>query len=277
MPSRFKPLALGVLAILIWAGIPAFVKIGSTVESLPFLLVLRFLIASLIFLPSLPRVAEKCRRISWQNWLLLTLVLGANFYFQGLAMIELPVSWYLVIFCLNPIFALMLLRIQMNWKVVLGLGGCVLGTMLFLDISDIANAYSVSAFVCLIVGMITWVVYTFLSKCFQVVLSSVEMTAVTQWLSLAAAIVIWVALGLHTQSIDLAGVVSVLALGIFTPLAFYGFNACLRTHPKFSIVSQYLEPVFGIAIGFAFFSEHLGVLQIIGTALIVSGSAVIEA
>jgi drug/metabolite transporter (DMT)-like permease len=274
--NHFRPIIFGVLAVLIWAAIPAFVKVGSTVETLPFLLVLRFLIASLFFLPSIPSVREKCRTISAKSWLALTVILGANFYFQGLAMIELPVSWYLVIFCLNPILALLLLKIRLNWKVFLGLAGCVAGTLLFINPEEISTQYSIYAFICLFIGMLTWVIYTLMSKRFQQVLTSVEMTAVTQWLSLMAAAVIWIGLGSQMFKIDAAQMGAVVALGVFTPLAYYFFNACLRTHPKFSIVSQYLEPVFGIVIGFAFFGEQLGMIQLIGTALIVAGSTVIE-
>ena len=65
-------------------------------------------------------------------------------------------------------------------------------------------------------------------------------------------------------------------LGLLTPLAYFGFNACLRREPKFSVVSQYLEPAFGVLIGLVFFKESLSLEQFFGASLIVFATVSLE-
>lgn len=104
----------GILAVIIWAAIPALVKFGSTSSNLSFLLLLRFLIASLLFLPVSVAIWKKIKKSDVPLLITISLVLGANFYFQGLAMQDLPASWYVVIFSLNPIFALIGLKTKLT-------------------------------------------------------------------------------------------------------------------------------------------------------------------
>jgi probable blue pigment (indigoidine) exporter len=274
--QNWKYIWLGLFAVALWAAIPAFVKIGTSADTLPFLLVLRFGIASLFFLPILKRIFTNVNKIPWQLWLALFISLGANFYFQGLAMIDLPVSWYLVIFCLNPLFALIFLGISLHRKLIIGISLSILGTLLFVNINEVSTQYGIWPFIYLTMGMLTWVSYTVLAKKFQSVYSSLEMTGITQVVSLIASVGIWLATGSHIFTLNTEVVVAVLSLGILTPLAYYAFTSCLKVMPRFSVVSQYLEPVFGILIGFVFFHESFSIFQLIGSAMIVIGSVAVE-
>lgn len=274
--SKIQAMALGLFAVALWAGIPAFVKIGSTVESLPFLILLRFSIASIFFLKLAPKIFRKIKQVGWFSVFTLSACLGANFYFQGLAMVSLPVSWYLIIFCLNPLFALILLGTKINMRLLLGIGASMLGTLLFININEIRTNYGLLPIVYIFIGMITWVLYTVLAKRFQKVYSSTEFTGLTQFAALFASLIIWITSGLPTMSLSTNSLMSVVALGALTPLAYFSFNSCLRASPQFGIVSQYLEPVFGIAIGICFFGEALSLVQIVGSALIIMGSVTME-
>ena len=126
------------------------------------------------------------------------------------------------------------------------------------------------------IGMLTWVVYTLLARKFHTIYSNSEVTALTQFAALAACVVIWIFHGLPNTELSTTHKMAVFALGALTPLAYFGFNSCLRTLPRFGVVSQYLEPVFGIAIGIAFFNESLTLSQALGSFLIVLGSAATE-
>jgi drug/metabolite transporter (DMT)-like permease len=274
--SKVKPILLGLLAVLLWAAIPAFVKVGSAMETLTFLLVLRFAISSLIFVAFAPQIWRKRHLIQARWFLLMSLCLGANFYFQGLAMIKLPVSWYLIIFSLNPLFALLLMGVRLRRRALAGVLIAVIGTFMFIDIKEIHSTYGVLPIVYVVIGMLTWVVYTLIAQRFQKTYSNVEVTALTQYAALAACAAIWMVNGFPVFEVNANTGAAVLALGTLTPLAYFGFNACLRAQPRFGVVSQYLEPVFGVFIGLIFFHESFSLLQALGSILIVLGSAATE-
>jgi drug/metabolite transporter (DMT)-like permease len=267
---------LGIAAVFLWAAIPAFVKVGSAENNLSFLLVIRFLIATALFIPIFPKLFGRLKQIPLLFWFGLIVCMAANFYFQGLAMIHLPVSWYLIIFSLNPLFALMLLGVRLTKQGIWGIGLCMLGTFMFVDLDDLSKSYGTWALICLLIGMLTWVVYTWLAKKMQTVFSSFETTALTQAAALLGCTAIWLAEGMPSYQPNLSESGALLALGLLTPVAYFGFTTCLRSMPRFSVVSQYLEPVFGIVIGFMFFAETLSTIQLLGSAMIVFGSVTIE-
>jgi drug/metabolite transporter (DMT)-like permease len=274
--SKFTPVVFGLLAVALWAAIPAFVKVGSTDESLSYLLVLRFLISSALFIPVLPKIWSKRRQITLSQYLLLSACLGANFYFQGLAMIRLPVSWYLIIFSLSPVLALPFMGVRVGRRTVFGVMLALLGTGMFIDLSEVQSNYGVLPILFVVIGMITWVVYTLMARRLQKTHSSVEVTALTQFCAMTSCSALWIIHGVPTSILTTSNQLAILALGILTPVAYFAFNACLRVLPKFGVVSQYLEPVFGIAIGIAFFHESISALQAVGSVLIVIGSAITE-
>lgn len=98
----------------------------------------------------------------------------------------------------------------------------------------------------------------------------------TQFIAFLACLLVWVGSGSVTFSPSQTEWISILALGTLTPLAYYSFTSCLRVMPKFSIVSQYLEPVFGVLIGISLFGEVLTLPQVAGSILIIAGSVAIE-
>jgi drug/metabolite transporter (DMT)-like permease len=273
MRSKLAPLLAGLAAVFIWAAIPALVKTGCTEQNLAFLLMMRFLIASLLFSPVIFNVLKKLTLVSKIDLVLLMLILGTNYYFQGLAMIRLPSSWYLVMFSLNPILALLTLRLKLRYQQIFGIGIACIGSVLFVNTAELSQQFPVSSYIFLTLGMLTWVLYTWKIQAIQKVMNDIESTALTQILSLVAATAIWVYSERSMVSIKFTEMIPLLILGIFTPAAYLGFNYCLRRNAKFGIASQYLEPVFGIAIGFVLFHETLTVLQLVGSGAILWGSS----
>ena len=170
----------------------------------------------------------------------------------------------------------MFLGVHFNRRLVIGILLSIAGTLLFVNPSEVRASYGWLPILYVFIGMMTWVAYTLLIKKFQVVYSNVEVTALTQFCALIACSTIWAASGFQTFQLGSENLASVLALGALTPLAYFGFASCLRALPKFGVVSQYLEPVFGIAIGYFFFRESLSTAQLVGSAMIVFGSVTIE-
>jgi len=272
--TNIKSILAGILAVFLWAAIPALVKTGTNEENLTLLLVIRFVISSLIFLPLLKTVVSRLDQIPKKQIILLTCVLGANYYFQGLAMHLVPASWYVVIFSLNPILALLMMKVRLSSRKWFGIALAFLGTLMF-TVGQIQTA-PWQALVFITIGMLTWVLYTQIIQKFQNVYADVESSAVTQFLSLGACLLIWLGHGVPIQALAPQQWSSLIVLGLTTPLAYYCFSYCLRKTPAFGIVSQYLEPVFGVFIGVLFFHETLTLLQIAGATAITLGSLQVE-
>lgn len=267
-----KSIVAGVGAVFLWSAIPALVKLGSLNQDISFLIVLRFAVSTLIFIPLLPRVFAKCRFISWKMLLLLATTLACNFFFQGLAMKELPASWYIVIFSLNPILVLVAFGVRLNLRLMVWTTIPLLGTFLFIEGGG-GWQFSALAMIYLVFGMLTWVLYTILLKKIQVHINDLEITALTQVAALVGSIVIWLARSAPHQILSREDLFSIVVLGISTPLAYFGFSYCLRRTPVFGIVSQYLEPVFGVIIGVLAFHESLNLAQGLGALAIVWGTS----
>lgn len=191
-------------------------------------------------------------------------------------MIKLPVSWYLIIFALSPVFTLPFLGVRLSSRAVLGIALAIAGTLLFVDLQEVRGNFGFLPLLFVALGMLTWVAYTIVIRKFHSTYSNLECTALTQFSAFAACLVIWLGHGLPVAELGVENQVSILLLGLLTPLAYFCFNACLRVLPKFGIVSQYLEPVFGVIIGLVFFHESLTLIQVIGSALIVIGAAATE-
>ncbi len=272
--KNLKSILTGTLAVFLWAAIPALVKTTTTEENLSYLLVLRFLISSLLFLPILKPVFCKILTAPKMQLLFLATILGANYYFQGLAMHMVPASWYVVIFSLNPIFAILLMKIPLTPRKVRGFALALIGTFLFTlgQVEEITW----QALTFITIGMITWVLYTQAIRKFQNTLTDLESSALTQWASLLSCAAIWTLQGLPKQNLGLQQWTSLFVLGVSTPIAYFCFSYCLRKTPTFGVASQYLEPVFGVAIGVLFFHETLALSQMIGALAIVFGALQVE-
>jgi drug/metabolite transporter (DMT)-like permease len=275
MSTKTWAVLMGVLAVVIWAAIPAFVKVGSNQISLSLLLLIRFLVATLLVSFYVPRVVAKLKNLSVGYIAVLTGILGLNYYSQGLAMSELPVSWYVVVFSLNPILALLLMGLKLGKRQLFSVGGAVLGTLLFLNLSDFGAGVSVKGLLCLVLGMLTWVGYTIWIKRVHGKFNSIESTVLTQICSLLACFLIWLGSGVPMPEAgqSLSIYMPALILGLSTPVAYFAFNFSLKEYPFFGVVSQYLEPVVGVAIGLCFFQEQLSGLQWLGSVLIIISMA----
>ena len=274
--SNIKSILAGILSVFIWSVIPALVKVGSHSDTLTFFLVGRFVIASILFLPFLKSILLKGTQISLKNWILLTLILAGNFYFQGQAMETVPTSWYLVVFSLNPVLALLFIGAKWSRNLVVGLSISIIGSLFFINSSDFKIANDWMALMYMLLGMLTWVAYTFMIKRFQGIFTDSEATGVTQFLALIGVSAIWLAKGMPAPILPPIEMISIGLLGVVTPLAYFLFSYSLRRTPRFGIVSQYLEPLFGAMVGVAFLNESLTIASLLGAVAIIAGAVKVE-
>lgn len=104
----------------------------------------------------------------------------------------------------------------------------------------------------------------------QQVFSDVEVTALTSFVGLGSAVLSLSVTGFDNLNFQTVGLISSGILGIIFPLAYYLFSVAIRHKPAFGVISQYLEPVFGVAIAYIFLGEGLQSFQILGGTLILA-------
>lgn len=271
--TQFRVIAAGLLAVFIWGAIPVAVKLTLSTLSVSQYLFLRFAMGLVIMTPWLRLVMRKRVSFNLWWWIALTLDLGANYFFQTLAMQGMPASWYIVIFALNPILALVVLRVRLTKRVWLSVAVATLGTLLFTQTGDFSTPIRTLDVVCIVIGMLTWVFYTLIVSKLQKHYSDVEITAVTQFLSFVAVVVIWGASGFPFVGLQGEGLGGVLFLGLCTPAAYFLFSYALRYMPAFGVASQYMEPVFGVALAYLVFGETLTLAQSAGAVGIIAATA----
>ena len=267
--TNLKAVFAGILAIILWGAIPALVKVGAGTLPISFLLLLRFTISFLLVLPIILKTSDRFKLIDKTTWAGLLIVLGANYFFQALAMVELPISWYVVIFSLNPVLALLSLRLKINLKSWMACGVAAISTFVFVRADEFAGHITALGVISLVVGMLTWVGYTYIAKRLQGLFNDGEVTAITQMISMLSVLIMWLGQGTPVVPLSSEAFISVLVLGITSPLAYWSFSYSLRYIPVFCIMSQYLEPVVGLLLGFFYFNEVLGTQQLVGSTLLI--------
>lgn len=268
-----KPILLytaALLAVLIWSVAPAVMKLGLSHMDTISLLLCRFMLSSILFIPVVIGVFKKIKTLTVKNWLAFSTIVGVIYFLQMSALKSLPVSWYLVVFSLNPILSLIFMKVSFNKRLLLSLALAIVGTSLFLKFDELSFEISLSSWIYMGGGMLAWVAYSSFLPVMQKSYSDFEITALTSFVGLLSTGVVWVANGSGNLSFDTVGTISSLGLGILFPLAYFLFSFVIRYRPVFGIVSQYLEPVFGIAIAYFFLGESLQWMQILGASLIVS-------
>lgn len=256
-------------AVLIWSVAPVIMKIGLSQMDLTSLLLSRFTVSSLIFIPVLNGVLNKIKTLSAKKWLMFCSIVGVIYFLQMAALKTFPVSWYLIVFSLNPVLSLIFMKIRFSQKLIISLSTAVLGTLLFLNFSELNLEIPMVSWLYMVGGMLAWVGYSSFLPVMQKAYTDSEITALTSFIGLLSAGIVWSVSGFNTLSFSTVGTISSLGLGVLFPLAYFLFSVVIRNKPVFGIVSQYLEPVFGIAIAYFFLGENLQWTQLLGASLIV--------
>jgi len=270
--ARLKGILAGSGSVLIWSLAPLVIKRG--VEGLPilFYLFFRFLLSTTLLLPWARSVFARRRSLPARDWLLLTLILGANYSLQTWALEGLPASWYIAVFSLHPLLALAGLRVRFSAALGAAIALSIAGAGLFVGMANVADPPSLGAWLALFGGMLTWVLYTLVIRRFQRVYSDVEVTALTTFLSFVFFAAAWAATGFAFVGLTEAHFAAIGGAGLLLPVAFFLFSVSLRETPVFCVMSQYLEPVIGLLGAVIFLGEGMTPAQVGGGLLILAGT-----
>ncbi len=263
----------GTISVFIWALLPIIIK--SSFQEIPvsFFLILRFSFATVFMGILMWKLWREILKFSWSQHLQFIFILGANYSLQSLAIKDLPVSWYIIIFALNPLLTLLLMKIKWNHHLILSifLGLSGVSFFIFKDLQNL-NSLPLKSFLYLFGGMLTWVLYTLKAKSAQKIISDSGLTLYTQFISFIACLIVWLLDSTPTISLSnlsLISLGSILLSGIGVPLAYYLYLYSLRRTPVFCQMSQYLELIFGLIFSWVLYQENFHEFKILGTGLIV--------
>lgn len=263
----------GIIAVLLWSVLPVLVKSSFLEIPVSYFLVLRFSISLVLFIWFLPQILRKLLQVKLSYNILFAAILGANYFLQSLAIKNMPVSWYIVIFSLNPLISCLLLRIKFNKNLILSFILSILGVCLFLftDIKTL-QSISLSSFVFLVAGMFLWVFYTLMAKEYQKSMSDFEIMNASNIYSLFSAMLVWSFFNFPTVPVTTLSSGSLIALflsSVGLPVAYFLYLYSLRRTPTFSQLSQYLELIFGLIFSICIFNEKISLHQLFGSFLII--------
>jgi drug/metabolite transporter (DMT)-like permease len=119
-----------------------------------------------------------------------------------------------------------------------------------------------------VLGMLTWILYSFQAKKLQNIFNDTHITVITQVCSLFSCFLIWFfSKGLNEIRLPSLSL-SVVLLGLSSPIAYFAYSYCIRRLPGFAMTSQFLEPVVGLFIGVLYFAETITLLKYLGVAII---------
>ncbi len=270
-PSRAKraaPLMAGWSAVFIWAAAPVLFKLCSLEAPLAFVLVLRFSICCVVLLPSLRTLYHYRTQIPLKPALRMWFWTGINFYFAGTALTMLPASVYIIVYSLVPLLSLFVLRLPvtpLKWGLSIA---AAVGCCLLVESHPSAQEIPPLSLLFISTGMVGWVFFTKEFSKLQSHLPDFQLSTLTHLGMFVVSLVWWIVIGTPVVKLSGAATVSIVLLGLSSPIAFFLFSYALRCNQVFAIVSQYCEPVFGILLASVLLREHFTSLQWIGAAFV---------
>lgn len=266
------PVCSGIFATLLWALFPAFCKIALKDMSVYEFLLLRYVIAFSVVGFLLPRIYKKRLQMPLKSWVLIASLVSVHNTTQGLCLLEVPVSWYILFFSCAPAITYMMMPFRKKPVVYGFFGLAVVGTVIFITPSTVGVTPSPLSLFYLMVSTVSWAALTRVMADFHKIYNDMEISCILNGSNLVTAIGLFLLFsshGLTEVSVQIQGLLPLFLIGVTSPLAVVLFSKSIRLFPSFGIASQYLELVFGVAIGVIFFAEIPGFYQYVGLFFLV--------
>lgn len=304
--SSSQAWAPALIAACAWGALPVLTRLvwkdGTVQPNNSYLIVLvfltfRFLISSIFFTIILNFIRSDLRPIRnlilacvskkisltvLTAWFLITLL---NFWIQTFALSEIPAGIYTLVFSLHPIIGVVLSDVRKNSAVGLierlrqdrtALFIIIAGTILFCTTQDFhGETPSLIGWLCLFIGMGTWLGYSILSELLLLDggLKPMEVTGITQWVGLFSAIGIFFhlkpAFALIENNTGIIG--GSLISGVLGLVAFGSYQVALSRSTKIAFLAQYLEPIAAIITANMVLGETVSGIQLVAGCVTLIG------
>ncbi|AJC48731.1 DMT family transporter [Allofrancisella guangzhouensis] len=260
------------IAVLIWGMFPTLVKSTLQFASVEQLLVLRFLVASLLFLPMFNTVFNKLLVIEKRYLALFVIFTIAVFFSQTYVLSQVPASWYVAVFTLAPIIFLLVYRETLNLFGKIGVTLAIIGMGLFFTSMNDHTDMNFLTMILLIISMLSWVGYSIFARKLHSQLNDREIVALTSFVGFGSSFVFWGTKGFVWEDLSLSILGLCVLTGVVLPLALVLYSFSLRIKPIFAMFSQYLEPIFGLLAAALFLGEVMGAIQYLAAIVIIIGT-----
>jgi len=273
MIDRAFPFLASFSAIMIWALLPILTKSIVAQVNVSFFLVQRFFFSTLILSWLIPKIIKKIKFIDIKKFIFFVVILGSNFYLQTWALSQVPATWYVVVFALNPILTLLLLRHNITSIAWIGIIFAIIGTYLFgIGKTGYLTEIKPISIIALLGGMCTWSIYTVLIKNFHAIYSDLEITALSTIIAFLANLNIWGISGFPMEGFIVQQLPQTIMIGLVVPTAYFLYSYGMRKLPIVMINAQYLEPIFSLIFASFILHEILNNTQYVASIIIIIGT-----
>jgi drug/metabolite transporter (DMT)-like permease len=128
----------------------------------------------------------------------------------------------------------------------------------------------------LLVGMISWVLYSVVINQLHKIYNDIEITALTCYAGAIVNIPFFVLKLGGALDNKLHAILITCIMGALLLMAFYCYSYGMRKEPRFCIFSQYLEPIFGLIAASFFIRSAVTIPQIVAVFFIIAGTIIIS-
>ncbi len=273
--NKFYSLWASLIAVVIWALLPVLVKLVVVNEDISSFLAQRFLFSTILFCWLIPKSLNKLRRLQFYKACYFILIISGNYYLQTYALRQVPASWYIIVYALNPILTLLFIRHRFVASTYAGLALALLGIYLFYyERAELISTIKPITLVILLSGMFTWSLYVVLIKELHGVYSDIEIVTLTNLFAFLTSICIWIATGAIISRVNTSQLILTIAIGLIVPVAYFLFSYGLRRFQVFSINIQYLEPIISLYFASLILHENINKIQYFAGIIVLIGTLI---
>lgn len=261
--SSHISLATSSLAVFIWVISIAVIKELLWELNFFFYLFIRFGSTSLILAFPLYKALKKSIKLKEYFIVLFLCSAGLHVPLQTLAIKVSSISWYISFMAFSPLCVTIFsgtLNKHIFFTLVIG----IIGVLCFTNPTELNTFPHTYEFLALLASLGTWTLLTTLIKRINVNYSDLEIASLVSFGGFLVSFIIFTSQKFPFQNLNLALSIKLLFLIIGSPLAYWFFSFGIRKNPFMAIISQYMEFIFGILIGFFWFQEIHHTIQWIG-------------
>ncbi|MBL0941123.1 MAG: DMT family transporter [Alphaproteobacteria bacterium] len=261
--SSHISLAAASLAVFIWVISIAVIK-GVLYElNFFFYLFIRFGSTSLIL--ALPLYKALKKRVKLKRYFIVLFLCSAALHvpLQTLAIKVSSISWYISFMAFSPLCVTIfsgILNKHTFFTLIIG----IIGVLCFTNPSELNTFPHIYEIAALLASLGTWTLLTTLIKKINFTYSDLEIASLVSFGGFLGSFIIFTSQRFPFQALNLTLSIKLLFLIIGSPVAYWLFSFGIRSNPFMAIMSQYMEFIFGILIGFFWFQESHLIIQWIG-------------
>lgn len=270
--DKITSICAGLFAVTIWALFPVLAKLVINGANISSFLMLRFLCSTLMLCWIIPKVISKLSLLRFHKICYLIIIIGLNFYLQTYALSQISAGWYVIIFALNPVLTLLILKYKFVPLTWLGLLIALFGLYLF-NIEQVNLHMAIKPIVVIFLtgGMLSWSIYVVLIKDVQNIYSDIEIAALTNFFGFCTSLCIWVIGHAKIVGFSIHQLILSILLGLFVPVAYFLFSYGLRKSPNFTINAQYFESIISLLFAKSILHENITILQYFSGMVVLMG------